>query len=78
MRNYAKLDIECVAERHLSLQDNFSFAEMPDTQLAIMMRETGAVTPSVRICMRRIWCARLRWRRIFLRMTRWRRWCGRR
>ena len=37
--------MECVAERHLGLQDNFRFAEVPDTQLAIMMREAAFARP---------------------------------
>jgi maleate isomerase len=45
VRNYEKLGIECVAERHLGLRDNFSFAEVPDTQLAIMMREAAFARP---------------------------------
>lgn len=45
VRNYEKLGMECVAERHLGLQDNFSFAEVPDTQLAIMMREAAFARP---------------------------------
>jgi maleate isomerase len=45
VRNYEKLGIECVAERHLGLQDNFSFAEVSDTQLAIMMREAAFARP---------------------------------
>ncbi|MFM0555302.1 aspartate/glutamate racemase family protein [Paraburkholderia sediminicola] len=45
VRNYEKLGLECVAERHLGLQDNFSFAEVPDTQLAIMMREAAFARP---------------------------------
>lgn len=45
VRNYEKLGLECVAERHLGLQDNFSFAEVPYTQLAIMMREAAFARP---------------------------------
>lgn len=45
VRNYEQLGMECVAERHLGLQDNFSFAEVPDTQLAIMMREAAFARP---------------------------------
>jgi maleate isomerase len=45
MRNYEKLGIECVAERHLGLRENFSFAEVPDTLLADMMRETAFARP---------------------------------
>ncbi|MFT4063679.1 Asp/Glu/hydantoin racemase [Paraburkholderia sp.] len=45
VRNYEKLGIECVAERHLGLQDNFSFAEVSETQLSIMMREAAFARP---------------------------------
>jgi maleate isomerase len=45
VRNYETLGIECVAERHLGLKDNFGFAEVPDTQLAIMMREAAFARP---------------------------------
>ena len=45
VRNYEELGIECVSERHLGLQDNFSFAEVPDTQLATMMREAAFARP---------------------------------
>ncbi|WP_144139436.1 Asp/Glu/hydantoin racemase [Paraburkholderia sp. BCC1884] len=45
VRHYEQLGIECVAERHLNLQDNFSFADVPDKQLAVMMRETAFARP---------------------------------
>ncbi len=45
VRNYERLGIECVAERHLGLQENFRFAEVPDPQLAIMMREAAFARP---------------------------------
>ncbi|HZZ10239.1 MAG TPA: Asp/Glu/hydantoin racemase [Paraburkholderia sp.] len=45
VRNYEKLGIECVAERHLGLADNFSFADVADTQLAMMMREAAFARP---------------------------------
>ncbi|WP_345817172.1 Asp/Glu/hydantoin racemase (plasmid) [Paraburkholderia sp. PREW-6R] len=45
VRNYEALGIECVAERHMGLHDNFSFADVPDTQLAIMMREAAFARP---------------------------------
>ncbi|SAL15203.1 Asp/Glu/hydantoin racemase [Caballeronia arvi] len=45
MRNYERLGIECVAERHLGLRENFSFAEVPDTLLTDMMRETAFARP---------------------------------
>lgn len=43
--NYAALGVECVAERHLDLQDNFSFAEVAPPQLDAMVREVAAVRP---------------------------------
>jgi maleate isomerase len=45
IRSYEKLGIGCVAERHLGLRENFSFAEVPDTLLAQMMRETAFARP---------------------------------
>ncbi|SAK60239.1 Asp/Glu/hydantoin racemase [Caballeronia fortuita] len=43
--NYERLGIECVAERHLDLSDNFSFAEVRDTLINSMMRETAFARP---------------------------------
>lgn len=37
--NYARAGFECVAERHLDLQDNFSFSEVSMAQLRTMVRE---------------------------------------
>ncbi|MFM0325519.1 maleate cis-trans isomerase family protein [Caballeronia glebae] len=45
IRNYERRGIECVAERHLGLSENFSFAEVPDTLLANMMREAAFARP---------------------------------
>lgn len=45
IRNYENIGVECVAERHLGLSENFSFAEVPDTLLADMMRETAFARP---------------------------------
>jgi len=45
IRNYERLGIECVAERHLGLSENFSFAEVPDDVLAEMMREAAFARP---------------------------------
>ncbi|SMG50279.1 maleate cis-trans isomerase family protein [Paraburkholderia susongensis] len=45
VRNYERLGIECVAERHSGLQDNFSFAEVSDQQLMLMMREAAFARP---------------------------------
>ncbi len=45
LANYATLGIECVAERHLGLQDNFSFAEVSASQLDGMVHEVAAARP---------------------------------
>jgi maleate isomerase len=45
VRQYAQLGIDCVAERHLGLRDNASFADVPDTQLAALMRKTAQARP---------------------------------
>ncbi|KAK49163.1 Asp/Glu/hydantoin racemase [Caballeronia jiangsuensis] len=45
IRNYENIGVECVAERHLGLSENFSFAEVPDTLLADMMREAAFARP---------------------------------
>jgi maleate isomerase len=36
--NYVKEGIDCVAERHLELQDNFSFSEVSEEQIREMVR----------------------------------------
>jgi maleate isomerase len=43
--NYAALGIECVAERHLDIQDNFAFAEVEPDVLETMIREVAASRP---------------------------------
>ena len=43
--NYASIGVECVAERHLRLQDNFSFADVTEFQLDRMCREVAAGSP---------------------------------
>jgi maleate isomerase len=43
--NYAALDIECVAERHLDLTVNFSFAEVGPDTLRTMLREVAQKKP---------------------------------
>ncbi len=43
--NYAALGITCVAERHLGLQDNFSFAEVDAAGLDRMVRDVAAARP---------------------------------
>ncbi len=43
--NYRRLGIECVAERHLGIQDNFAFAEVTPDTLAAMTRDVAAARP---------------------------------
>ena len=43
--NYGKLGVACRGERHLRLQDNFSFSEVPITQLEEMTREVAKEKP---------------------------------
>ncbi|WP_316205372.1 MULTISPECIES: aspartate/glutamate racemase family protein [unclassified Bradyrhizobium] len=43
--NYETLGITCQAERHLGLQDNFSFSEVTPTQIETMLREVAAHKP---------------------------------
>ena len=43
--NYARSGLECVAERHLGLQDNFSFSEVSADQLRAMTREVAKAKP---------------------------------
>jgi maleate isomerase len=37
--NWRSEGLQCVAERHLSLQDNFSFAEVPEAKVASLIEE---------------------------------------
>ena len=43
--NYAGIDIECVAERHLDLTVNFSFSEVEPDTLRRMLREVARERP---------------------------------
>ncbi|MDM0048088.1 aspartate/glutamate racemase family protein [Variovorax sp. J22R115] len=43
--NYAELDVECIAERHLDLTVNFSFAEVAPDTLRTMIREVAQKKP---------------------------------
>lgn len=43
--NYAKLGIACRGDRHLNLQDNFSFAEVTPAEIETMIREVARETP---------------------------------
>lgn len=43
--NYASAGFECVAERHLRKQDNFSFSETTDDEIRAMVREVAQAKP---------------------------------
>lgn len=43
--NYRAAGLECVAERHLGLQDNYSFSEVTAEQMRAMAREVAAAKP---------------------------------
>lgn len=43
--NYARSGCECVAERHLGLQDNYSFSEVGPDRLREMAREVARAKP---------------------------------
>jgi maleate isomerase len=45
LENYGKLGIACQGERHLGLQDNFSFSEVPVAQLEAMTRDVASDKP---------------------------------
>lgn len=45
VRNYRKAGFDCVAERHLRLQDNFSFSEVGADELRQMVREVAREKP---------------------------------
>jgi maleate isomerase len=45
LENYAKLGIACQGERHLGLQDNFSFSEVPVSQLETMTHDVAKEKP---------------------------------
>jgi maleate isomerase len=45
VRHYAAAGLECVAERHLGLQDNFAFSEVSADTLRALVREVAASRP---------------------------------
>ena len=45
LRNYRSAGFECVAERHLRLQDNFSFSEVAADEIRQMVREVARDRP---------------------------------
>ena len=56
VRNYEREGFQCVAERHLSLQDNFNFATVTADQLRAMVREVAQARPDAIV----IFCTNLR------------------
>lgn len=54
--NYARVGFECVAERHLGLQDNFSFSEVDEPTLARLAHEVAAARPDALVVL----CTNLR------------------
>lgn len=58
--NYGRAGIEVVAERHLGLQDNFSFSEVDEATLARLCREVAAGGASARPEALVILCTNLR------------------
>src|SRR3954470_17073974 len=45
LENYQRLGVACQSERHLGLQDNFSFAEVPAAKLEDMIRDVARDKP---------------------------------
>lgn len=57
--NYGRAGFECVAERHLGLQDNFSFSEVTAEQLRSMLRDAMRGPASTRPEALTIFCTNL-------------------
>lgn len=45
VENYGQLGFTCIAEKHLGLQDNFSFADISATTISQMTKEVAAAAP---------------------------------
>ena len=60
MANYARVGIDCVAERHLGVQDNYAFAEVTEPQLRAMVAEVMAGPPAQRPQAVALYCTNLR------------------
>ncbi len=56
IKNYRNNGMTCVADRHLNIQDNFSFAEIEPDQLANLIREVARDKPQAIVTM----CTNLR------------------
>ncbi len=60
VRNYASIGIDCASERHLGLQDNFSFSDVSDDQIRTMVREVMSGDMATRPEAVAIFCTNLR------------------
>jgi maleate isomerase len=60
IRNYAAEGIDCSAERHLCLRDNFSFSDVEPEQIREMVRDVLAGDPAQRPQAVAIFCTNLR------------------
>lgn len=58
--NYRREGIDCVAERHLGLQENFTFAQVTDEQIRSMVRDVMAGQAEQRPQAIAIFCTNLR------------------
>ncbi len=58
--NYARSGLACVAERHLGLQDNFSFSQVGAEQLRALVAEVMSGPPAERPQAVAIFCTNLR------------------
>jgi maleate isomerase len=45
IKNYRQLGLECVAERHLNRQVNFSFSDVSEAEIVDMIRDVAATQP---------------------------------
>ena len=51
IRNYQNAGYEMVAERHMGLEDNYSFSEVTSSQLELMIREVALAKPDAILIM---------------------------
>lgn len=59
VRNYAREGIDCSAERHLGLQDNFSFSQVTEDEICAMAREVMSGPAATRPEAIAIYCTNL-------------------
>lgn len=60
VRNYAGEGIDCTAEQHLGLQDNFSFSQVTEEEIRTMVREVMSGPAETRPEAVAIYCTNLR------------------